>query len=157
MSQYDVTSICNALVDILVDANDSDIETLGLTKGIMHLVDDTRQNEVLNHFEGAKPVTELGGSCLNAIRTLANLEAKTHFAGMVGQDKYGEMIKSRMEELRIEQSIDLSSTSTGTCLVLISPDGERTMNTNLGASRLFDKSLVPTEALKSSKVFHFCG
>lgn len=157
MSQYDVTSMCNALVDILIDAKDSDIETLGLTKGIMHLVDDQRQNEVLSHFEKADPVTELGGSSLNAIRTLASLDAKTHFAGMVGEDKYGDMIKKRMEELNIHQSIDISTKSTGTCLVLVSPDGERTMNTNLGASRLFDKSLVPTEALKASKVFHFCG
>ena len=157
MTDIDVSSICNALVDILVKTEDTTLEKLNLKKGIMHLVDDDRQAEVLKHFANSKPVTELGGSCLNAIRTLASLGSKTHFSGMVGEDAYGKMIHERMDTLNISNNLDTSRASTGTCLVLVSPDGERTMNTNLGASRLFDESLVPSEALKNSKVFHFCG
>ena len=91
MTDIDVSSICNALVDILVKTEDTTLEKLNLKKGIMHLVDDDRQAEVLKHFANSKPVTELGGSCLNAIRTLASLGSKTHFSGMVGEDAYGKM------------------------------------------------------------------
>ena len=157
MSQYDVVSICNALVDILVEAEDKDIDALGLTKGVMHLVDQSRQDEVLEHFHGKSTTKELGGSSLNAIRTIASLGLKTSFAGMIGDDAYGRLITERMTELNIQQGLKTSSDSTGTCLILVTPDGERTMNTNLGASRLFDDSLLPSEAIKNSKIFHFCG
>ncbi|SMF22408.1 adenosine kinase [Pseudobacteriovorax antillogorgiicola] len=158
MSKYDVSSICNALMDILVEAEESDITKLGLNKGIMHLVDDARQNEVKSHFETKNTTQELGGSSLNAIRTLASLGANTAFAGMVGHDGYGTHIENRMNELGIDAHLLHSENAdTGTCFILITPDGERTMNTNLGASCLFDESLVPMEAIANSKVFHFCG
>ena len=158
MSKYDVSSICNALMDILVEAEESDITSLGLNKGIMHLVDDARQNEVKSHFEEKQTTHELGGSSLNAIRTLASLGAKTAFAGMVGHDGDGTHIENRMKELGIDAHLLQSDKAdTGTCFILITPDGERTMNTNLGASCLFDENLVPEDAIKNSKVFHFCG
>lgn len=158
MSKYDVSSICNALMDILVEAQESDISDLGLNKGIMHLVDDARQNEVKSHFSKKEATQELGGSSLNAVRTLASLGSKTAFAGMVGHDGYGTHIENRMKELGIEAHLKHSeSADTGTCFILITPDGERTMNTNLGASCLFDEKLVPEDVIANSKVFHFCG
>lgn len=157
MSKYDVVSICNALVDILVPAQESDIEELGLTKGRMHLVDAHRQEEVLKRFSQVETTTELGGSSLNAIRTLAALGLKTSFAGMVGEDAFGNLIKSKMKDLGILPQLGISTEATGTCLILVTPDGERTMNTNLGASRLFDGQLVPEGAIKNAEIFHFCG
>jgi sugar/nucleoside kinase (ribokinase family) len=157
MKKYDVVAVCNALVDILVKANDSDLNALNLSKGVMHLVDQERQTEVLNHFSGKVEGIELGGSAMNAIRTLAQLGKKTFFAGMVADDEFGERIKSRMQELKIEFKLGDSSTATGSCLILVTPDGERTMNTNLGASRLYGHKDIPVEAIKESRVFHFCG
>ncbi len=158
MKKFDVSSICNALLDILVYAEEKDITALGLTKGIMHLVDDTRQKEVESHFDAKKETQELGGSSLNAMRTLAALGANTAFAGMIGDDGIGNHITNRMEEIGIEAHLQKSSqASTGTCFILVTPDGERTMNTNLGASCLFDESLVPEDMIKNSKIFHFCG
>ena len=143
MKKYDVSSICNALVDFLVEANDSDIEALGLDKGIMHLVDDARQEVVMSHFKDHKTETELGGSSMNAIRTLAALGANTFFAGMVGKDELGKRVEDRMNSLGIDSTlVENGEFSTGTCFVLITPDGERTMNTNLGASCHNSNSIV---------------
>lgn len=157
MENYEVVSICNALVDILVEAKDTDIEKLKLTKGIMHLVDEDRQVELLDHFTGSTFTEELGGSSMNAIRTLANLGVPTFFAGMVGQDEFGRNIEKRLRDLKINFHLEKSASATGSCAILITPDGERTMNTNLGASRLFDENLVPEKEIARSRIFHFCG
>lgn len=158
MKSIDVVSICNALMDILVEVEEEDVNKLKLRKGIMHLVDDEHQAGVASHFADKAKTEELGGSGLNAIRTLAELGAKTAFAGMIGQDHFGEQIKKRMAELGIQALLQESDkAATGSCFIMITPDGERTMNTNLGASCLFDKSLVPYEMLEKARIFHFCG
>ncbi|RZA17455.1 MAG: adenosine kinase [Proteobacteria bacterium] len=157
MKTLDVVSICNALVDILVKATDKDITTLGLNKGIMHLVDDERQQVVINHFKSTETTKELGGSSMNAIRTLAQLGAKTSFAGTVGKDSYGELISSRMKSLGIASHIQNAPAHTGLCFILVTPDGERTMNTSLGASCLYDDKIVPHDDIKAAKIFHFSG
>lgn len=158
MKQYGITSVCNALMDILIEITDDDIKHLGLTKGIMHLVDSKRQQEVLNHFKSKKQTTELGGSSMNAIRTLASLGHKTVFAGMVNDDEFGNRIRERMSSLGIKAFLGgHQAESTGTCLILITPDGERTMNTNLGASRLYGATHIPHKEIAESHVFHFCG
>lgn len=155
---YDVMGICNALVDILMEVTDEDIKTLGIRKGVMHLVDQKRQKEVLDYLKQKKQTIELGGSSLNALRTLAALGKKTIFAGMIGDDQYGERVKRRLEELNIKNHLDVSKKeATGTCIVLITPDGERTMNTYLGASRLYDESLIQFHDIARSKILHFCG
>lgn len=157
MKTYDVVGICNALVDILITVDEQDIKTLGMTKGIMHLVDSARQSEVLEHFHGRPTSLELGGSAMNAIRTLAQLGKKTAFAGMVSNDEFGERIRKRSEQLGIVTHFGHSTEKTGSCLILITPDGERTMNTFLGASRLYGESEVPHSEIAAAKVLHFCG
>lgn len=158
MKTYDVVTVCNALMDILIEVEDKDLKHLGLTKGVMHLVDSARQTEVFKYFESKHHVTELGGSSLNALRTLASLGHKTVFAGLVNDDRFGTQIKERMNALGIKSHLGGHLVeSTGTCVILITPDGERTMNTNLGASRLYDKHLIPHKDIAEAKVLHFCG
>jgi sugar/nucleoside kinase (ribokinase family) len=158
MKKYDVSSICNALVDFLVEANDSDVEALKLNKGVMHLVDDAAQQSVMDHFKNSDKTSELGGSSMNSIRTLAALGANTFFAGMIGKDELGKRVQSRLDDLKINSTlVENADFATGTCFVIITPDGERTMNTNLGASCHYDLSIVNEQAVKDSKIFHFCG
>jgi sugar/nucleoside kinase (ribokinase family) len=157
VKHFDVTAICNALVDITVKVDESDITKLQLTKGIMHLVDSERQSDVLANFADRDHAIELGGSALNAIRAIAGMGGKTAFAGMVGTDKFAKLLRSRLDELGVIAHLKETTDSTGTCAILVTPDGERTMNTCLGASRLFDESLVPESAIAAAKIFHFCG
>lgn len=154
----DVVAVCNALVDIIIEAKDKDLKTLGLNKGHMHLVDADRQSELLNQFQSHVQTIELGGSGMNAIRAVASLGKKTGFAGMIGKDSYGQRIKERMQHLGIQANLGESgSVPTGTSVILVSSDGERTMVTCLGASRLYDSSHIPKDLIRSAKIFHFCG
>lgn len=158
MKKIDVVSVCNALVDILIQANDDDLSQLGLTKGIMHLVDNEQQQKLLRHFGDATRTLELGGSSLNAIRTLAALGKKAVFAGMVSRDEFGDKIHERLHQLGIDGHLTVGGEdATGSCVILITPDGERTMNTHLGASRLYDRAAVPLEKIRDARIFHFSG
>lgn len=157
MKTFDVVGICNALVDILISAEEEDIRGLALTKGVMHLVESERQLEILGHFQHKEYSTELGGSGMNAVRTLAQLGKKTAFAGMVKDDEFGSKIRQRMEELGIKDCLGNSKEHTGSCVILITPDGERTMNTHLGASRLYGEAQVPHAEIAAAKILHFCG
>jgi len=155
--KFDVAAVCNALMDIIVDATDKEINHFGLTKGIMHLVDQHRQIEILGYLSGHKQTIELGGSAMNAIRSLSLLGKKTVFAGMISDDEFGQAIKSRMSELDITQRLGVTAGGTGTCVILVTPDGERTMNTCLGASRLYGGQIIPHDEIAQSRIFHFCG
>lgn len=158
MKKYDVASVCNALVDVLMEVDESDIKALELTKGIMHLVDGARQKALFKYLQGKKQHVELGGSSMNAIRTLAALGHKTVFAGMVADDDFGLRIKTRMQQLGIKAFLgDHVSEPTGSCVILITPDGERTMNTHLGASRLYDATHIPHAEIAGARLLHFCG
>lgn len=154
----EVVTLCNALMDVMAEVSDEDLATLELTKGIMHLVDADRQEQLLS-FLGDRPKhTELGGSGMNTIKALAQLGAKTAFAGMVGNDDFGAAIENKLSGLGIEGNLLRHPTAaTGVCLVLLPPDKDRTMNTHLGASCLYDETMVPEAAIKKAKVFHFCG
>ena len=148
-------------MDVLVEVPESFIQELGLKKGIMHLVDSKRQAVVWGQVESAKKTIELGGSAMNAIRALAAAEKKCFFVGCVSKDDFGEKIQSRMNELKIDSHLDFylddHSVRTGTCLILITPDGERTMNTDLGSSRFYSSDKIDFEKIANSKIFHFSG
>ena len=158
---YDVSSICNALMDVLVKVPESFISDLQLTKGIMHLVDSKRQAEVWSKLQNAEKTIELGGSAMNAIRALAAAGKKSFFVGCVSNDDFGTQIQWRMRELKIDSQLDIFGddvhTRTGTCLILITPDGERTMNTDLGSSRHYDSEKIAFDKIANSKIFHFSG
>jgi len=157
-ARLDILGLCNALVDILVQVDEADIRSLGLTKGIMHLVDGPRQQFVLKHLGTRARTEELGGSVLNAVRALAGLGRRTGFVGMVSDDDFGKRIKNRMQTLGIEAHLsNHPSESTGSCVILITPDGERTMNTSLGASRLYSETSVPHAVIARARMVHFSG
>lgn len=154
----DVVTLCNALMDVMVDVSYDDLTKLELTKGIMHLVDGDRQEQLLDYLGDRSKHTQLGGSGMNTIKALAQLGAKTSFAGMIGQDAFGTAITEKLAHLGIEGNLQKHPTAaTGVCLVMLPPDKDRTMNTHLGASCLYDDTMVPGEAITKAKVFHFCG
>ncbi len=156
--KYDILTICNALVDILYHAKEEDLRHFNMAKGCMSLVDAQQQKEILNYLGGREAAIELGGSSLNVIRTLAMLHKKTVFAGMLSVDRYGREIHKRLAELQIKSHLrDTDQDATGTCVILVTEDGERTMNTHLGASRLYDIDIVPEQDIKQSRIFHFSG
>lgn len=159
MKKYDVLGIGNALVDVCLEVTDADITALQLNKGIMHLVGAGRQTEILTHLDGKERTIELGGSALNVIRILASLGSKTAFLGMVAKDDFGRRILDRMKEFSIVPLLASAQTDepTGSCVVLTTPDGERTMNTHLGTSRLYNEAHILHNEIASAQVIHIEG
>lgn len=154
----DVLGLCNALIDFIVRVQQADLEKLQVAKGIMTLVDVERQEAILSSLADRPRDLQLGGSCPNIIRVLAGLGAKTAFSGVIGKDERGITFKQRLSDLGVADYLQhTNSLPTGTCLILVTEDGERTMLTSLGASRLITKPAVPFEHLERSSVFFTTG
>lgn len=155
----DVTAIENALVDLLVRGDDASVSQLGLTKGTMKLVESDEQRTILEKIGDLHTEIELGGSAANALRGMATLGAKTSYSSAIGNDSYGSQFAKRMTEIGIINrlsTIELGA-HTGTCLVVVTPDGERTLNTHLGACRIYTKPFVPVDDIAKSKIFFTTG
>ncbi len=157
MRQSDVIAICNALVDLMTPARDEDLTRLQLTKGVMHLVSAEEQLAYLAELCHHDHTLELGGSSLNALRVMAGMGHKVGFVGTIGRDIYGTKITERMRQLEMNSFVHETEEATGTCLIAISPDGERTMITSLGASRLYHADHIPHQAIRDARILHFCG
>lgn len=130
-----VIGMGNALTDMLVSMqNDSVLEKFGLPKGSMTLVDVALQRKVSESTAGFPRTLSLGGSAGNTIRAMAKLGAEVGFIGKVGRDNTGIFFESELENLGIEPKIFKGEGRSGRCLALVSPCGERTMVTFLGAA-----------------------
>lgn len=141
-ARLDVVGVGNALVDILAQATDPLLDELGVVKGSMELVEAERVGEL---YERAGPAVESsGGSAANTIAGLASLGSRTGFIGRIFDDQLGHTFVHDLSSLGVECPIAPVSTgpSTGCCLVLVTPDGERTMNTFLGAASLLDAEQI---------------
>jgi sugar/nucleoside kinase (ribokinase family) len=155
----DVVFVENALVDLLVRASDKDLLNFGMQKGVMQLVDKEGQQQVLEKMDHVQPEIELGGSASNAARGMAILGAKTSYSSCIQKDKFGLMFQARLKELNILDRLSFcpQKTPTGTCLVVVTPDNERTLNTHLGACRSYAKADLPFEDILTSKMFFTTG
>ena len=130
-----IIGIGNALTDMLVNlSNDEVLGKYGIARGSMSLVDSTLQSEVSKAVAGRPYSLSLGGSADNTIRAMARLGAEVGFIGKVGQDTTGDFFEQALDNLGIRPVIFRGTKRSGKCVSLISPDGERTMLTHLGAA-----------------------
>ncbi|TGL64121.1 adenosine kinase [Leptospira sarikeiensis] len=158
MKHYDVFGIGNALVDILVPVEDSLLQKMGWTKGIMTLVDSEVQGGVLVTLDGHKKELRSGGSAANTMIALANSGGTGTYTGKVSEDTYGEFYKQDMEKAGILFEVPPSKEGhTGTCVILTTPDAERTMLTHLGISTTLTKNDLDLDKLKKSSYSYVEG
>lgn len=130
-----VIGIGNALTDMLVNLKtDSVLGRFKLAKGSMSLVDTKLQTEISKSVAGLPYSLSLGGSAGNTIRAMARLGCSVGFIGKVGPDTTGDFFIQALENLGVEPVIFRGAERSGKCVSLISPDGERTMITHLGAA-----------------------
>ncbi len=155
--QYDVSGLGNPLVDVLAEVDDGFIVRNGLNKGIMHLIDRQRKEELLDLLRDRELVTEAGGSCPNTIVTLALLGLSTALTGNTGNDLYGDIFEQKIKEKNVDSYLNRVECDTGICTILITPDKERTMNTYLGACREYGAENIPEDMVARSKIFYFTG
>ena len=130
-----IIGIGNALTDMLVNLRNNDIlEQYNLARGSMSLVDSQLQTAISKSVAGLPYSLSLGGSAGNTIRAMACMGCQTGFIGKVGHDTTGDFFVQALENLGIAPVIFRGTERSGKCVSLISPDGERTLVTHLGAA-----------------------
>lgn len=160
MKKYDVYSIGNALVDIEYHATPSRLTELGIDKGVMTLIDEQRQNSLMAQLEESHEQMACGGSAANTVIALSQLGARTYFDCRVSSDMAGQFYARDLKESGVDSSLEskmIEQGVTGKCLVFVTPDADRTMNTFLGASAELDTSDVSIEAIRSSEYIYVEG
>ncbi len=134
-AKYDVLGIGNAIFDVLVQTDEGFLSRHGMTKGGMALIDEARATSI---YRDMGPATEMsGGSAANTIVGVANLGARAAYVGKVRDDQIGGMYTHdiRAAGVAFETIPASDGPATGCCYILVTPDGERTMNTYLGAAQ----------------------
>ena len=130
-----VIGIGNALTDVLVNLRNEDVlHNHNIARGSMSLVDSELQAEVSKEVAELPHALSLGGSADNTIRAMARLGSEVGFIGKVGHDNTGDRFEQALHNLGIEGKIFRGESPSGKCISLVSPDGERTMLTHLGAA-----------------------
>jgi sugar/nucleoside kinase (ribokinase family) len=160
MNNYDVYAIGNALVDIEYHAKPGRLAELNIEKGVMTLIDEQRQNSLVAQLGESHESMACGGSAANSIIALAQMGAKTHLDCRVSNDMTGQIFARDLHDSGVHSSLNskpLPNGVTGKCLVFVTPDADRTMNTFLGVSAELDKTDIDLEAIKQSHAIYIEG
>ena len=153
-----ILGIGNAIVDVICKVDDNFITQNNLTKSTMKLFFD--ENEFKNLLTGLKiEKTVSGGSIANSIVGLSQLGNRTGFIGKISDDDFGEKYEEGLKKENVEYfySKKKEVLPTGTCLILVTPDSERTMCTFLGTAGKINENDVSIEALKKSEIIFLEG
>ena len=152
-----ILGIGNAIVDVICKVDESFIKQNNLTKSTMKLVDETEFKKLLSTLKIEETVS--GGSVANSIVGLSQLGNKVGFIGKVSDDDLGNKYEEGLKKENVEYfySKKKEIIPTGTCLILITPDSERTMVTFLGTAGKINENDINTNAVKNSEILFLEG
>jgi sugar/nucleoside kinase (ribokinase family) len=157
-SIFDVCAIGNAMVDVLSYESFELIEKLDLEPGAMNLVDAERADQI---YEAMGPGTEVsGGSAANTTVGVVSFGGRSSFIGRIADDTFGEIYRHDLLTAGVHFAATIApdgSEPTGRCLVMVTPDAQRTMCTFLGAGRSLDPSLIDHSIVAASQVLYLEG
>lgn len=153
----DVIAIGNAIVDVMAPCEDALIDTLGLLKGGMTLIDTQRAHDLYDAMGPAREIS--GGSAANTLAGLAALGANCAFIGQVAADQLGEVFAHdiRAGGISFATPARAGDPPTARCLIFVTPDGQRTMNTFLGASQFLPPAALDEAAIADAAVLYLEG
>ncbi|MCB2061716.1 MAG: adenosine kinase [Novosphingobium sp.] len=153
----DVIAIGNAIVDVMAPCADETIERLGLVRGGMTLIDTERARELYDAMGPAREIS--GGAAANTLAGLAALGARCAFIGQVADDQLGEVFAHdiRAGGIAFATPPRAGDPPTARCLIFVTPDGQRTMNTYLGASQFLPASAFDETAIADAAVLFLEG
>jgi len=161
VKKYTVYAIGAALVDTEIEVSDSELETMRVEKGMMTLVDEARQSELLTHLTDhmVRASHASGGSAGNSIIATALFGGPTFMSCKVANDFDGDIYLRDLEQCGVDHGHQEGrrAGTTGKCLVLITPDAERSMNTFLGVSETLSVNEVNPEAIAASEWIYLEG
>ena len=155
--RYDVLAIGNAIVDVMAPCEDDLIEELGMARGGMTLVDTDRARELYDAMGPAREVS--GGSAANTLAGLSAIGLQCAFIGQVANDQLGDVFAHDIRAVGIDFDTPARAGDppTGRCLIFVSPDGQRTMNTYLGASQFLPAAVLDDAAVAEAAVLYLEG
>ncbi len=156
-ARFDVLAIGNAIVDVIAAADDAMITREGLTKGGMMLIDADRATQLYAAMAPGREVS--GGSAANTLAGMAALGQSCAFIGQVADDQLGEVFAHdiRAGGITFTTPARHGQPPTARCLILVTPDGQRTMNTFLGAAQYLDEAALDASLISDAAVLYLEG
>ena len=158
MQDHDVVGIGNAIVDIIAHCDDAFLTRHGQRKGSMQLVDGAT---VARLYESMGPAVEIsGGSVANTMVGIASFGGKAGFIGKTAKDQFGQVFSHDIRSAGVTFTTPAAaedSDPTGRCLILVTPDGQRTMNTFLGVSPQLGGGEIDAELIRSARIVYLEG
>ena len=154
---YDVVGLGSAIVDAIAHASDAFIEEWGIEKGGMTLIDEQRAHLL---YDAMGPATETsGGSSANTVAGVASFGGRAAFIGTVRDDQLGEIFRHDIRACGVDYDVPSGTDgpSTARCLILVTPDAQRSMSTYLGISSLIEPENVDEDLVASAKVVYCEG
>lgn len=159
MKQYDVYGLGNALVDMEFEVEDGFLKLMEIEKGVMTLVDEDAQHRLLTHLDAFEGNKGSGGSAANTLIAVSALGGSAYYSCKVASDDLGEFYLQDLKNAGVTSNLNCERTNgiTGKCVVMVTPDAERTMNTFLGISSELSTAELDAEAIAQSKVCYMEG
>ncbi len=160
MSRYHVYGVGNALVDMEYEVTDDVLATLGIDKGLMTLVDEDRHHELSEKLDPYHHKRSCGGSAANTIIALAQLGGDGYYSCRVANDEPGQFYMQDLRACGVSSGVlehELEAGITGKCLVMVTPDADRTMNSYLGITSDFSIKDLNLKAIAESNYVYIEG
>ncbi|WP_422008954.1 adenosine kinase [Roseivirga pacifica] len=160
MKKYDVYGIGNALVDLELKVNDQFLYDHKVQKGLMTLVDEDTQFRLIGAINEQETERKSGGSAANTVIAVSQFGGNSFYSCKVANDEFGDFYLKDMNDAGVKTNLDNAEREagvTGKCLVMITPDADRTMNTFLGATTNLSTSEVDENAIKDAKFVYLEG
>ncbi len=160
MPQYHVYGVGNALVDMEFEIADDTLTQLGVDKGLMTLIEEDRHDELLSKLDLSKARQCSGGSAANTIIATAQLGANSFYSCKVANDDTGDFYMKDLTTAGVTSNLSMSTREdgvTGKCIVLITPDAERSMNTHLGITQRISTRELNEAAIRDSEYVYIEG
>lgn len=158
--KYDVYGIGNALVDIVTEVDEAFFQTYEVEKGVMTLVDEKRQLQLMKAIDMKKSRMSAGGSAANTVIGVNQFGGKSFYSCLVAHDDLGKFFLEDMKRNGVDTNLiyeECPQGHSGRCLVMTTPDADRTMNTFLGMSSFMSMDQVDEHAIKNSKYAYLEG
>ncbi|MDO8241152.1 MAG: adenosine kinase [Candidatus Moranbacteria bacterium] len=151
----DILGIGSPLLDIVINIEETMFCELNMKKGSMNLISAKESRDMLKKFGHIKQKITPGGSVANTLSGASALGNKTSFLGVIGKDIYGQTYQTEIKNEGIVSHLTChTSDTTGHAIIFVTPDGERTMATHLGAALRFEKEHIKEDQIKNSQILH---
>jgi len=153
----DIVAIGNAIVDVIAQADDDFIASEGVAKGSMRLMDEATSDSLYSRMGPGREIS--GGSAANTVAGMAALGCRGGFIGQVADDQLGEVFAHdiRANGIVFDTPVRSGQPSTARCLILVTPDAQRTMNTFLGASQFLPEAALDADLIESAAILYLEG